>query len=79
MILDYEIKYPIDSEAIHKIEYLSDEQRLDVEFEKGFKYKYSYHNVPNDIFEEFNESDSKGAYFNESIRNKYKCTLVGIQ
>ena len=42
---------------------------LEIEFESGRVYQYF--NVPEDVFDEFLSSDSKGRYFNAHVRGKY--------
>jgi KTSC domain len=58
----------VNSTAIRAVGY--DGYRLTVEFQNGRTYDHP--GVPGWVFEEFIRSSSKGTYYNEHIRGKYK-------
>lgn len=58
---------PVDSTAIASIEYT---QILDIKFRSGASYRY--HGVPDAVYLDFVNSDSKGKFFQENIRNRYR-------
>lgn len=60
---------PVDSESIAAIGYDDDAEVLEVEFVTGAIYRYR--GVSQDVFEDFRQAPSKGAYFNRSIRDAY--------
>lgn len=59
---------PVESSTIKSIGYHNND--LYVKFNSDIMYKYL--NVPNDLFEAFKNSDSKGRFMNESIKNNFK-------
>lgn len=61
------------SHAIESISYDEATRVLTLSFKRG---TYRYEDVPADVYEELNKSDSKGSYFKENIRGKYKTTKV---
>lgn len=64
----------IRSSQIYSIGYLEEEQELYVEFTN--KTTYMYANVPKDVWNEFQRSDSKGSYFHSNIKTKYKYVKI---
>lgn len=64
----YTTLIPVDSSAIRAVGY--DGSTLTVEFHSGRIYDHP--NVPNSVFENFMHSSSKGAYYNQHIRGRYK-------
>jgi len=60
---------PVVSESIAAIGYDDDAEVLEVEFVSGAVYRYS--GVTQDLFEDFREAPSKGAFFNRNIKNAY--------
>lgn len=57
----------VNSAAIHQIEWQSG--TLSIWFHSSGKY--NYYGVPERTFEEFLDAPSKGAYFNNHIRDHY--------
>lgn len=66
---------PVVSESIAAIGYDDDAEVLEVEFATGAVYRYS--GVPQDVYEDFRQAPSKGAYFNRRIRDAYPFEQVG--
>ena len=64
----YTTLLPVDSSAIRAVGY--DGSTLTVEFHNGRIYDHP--NVPYAIFESLMRSSSKGAYYNQHIRGRYK-------
>ena len=60
---------PVISESIASIGYDDDAETLEVEFVTGAVYRYS--GVPQDVCEDFRQASSKGAFFNQHIKNAY--------
>jgi hypothetical protein len=58
------------SSVIRAFHYEPAEQRLDVRFVSG--RRYSYFEVPPEVFEQMSRSFSKGEFFNAHIRNRYR-------
>jgi hypothetical protein len=67
------MKKVLDSSALYMVDFkkVSENQTLlDVEFTTGGKYRYF--GVPTNIFEQMINSESKGKFFQENIRDRYK-------
>ena len=64
----YTTMIPVDSSAIRAVGY--DGSTLTVEFHSG--RIYGHPNVPYSVFENLMRSSSKGAYYNQHIRGRYK-------
>jgi KTSC domain-containing protein len=62
-------RQPVDSTSIASIGYDSTERKLEVEFKHGAVYLYLH--VPPDVFDAFVAADSKGVFFNATIKNSY--------
>ena len=60
---------PVSSRSIAAIGYDDDAETLEVEFVTG--RIYHYRGVSQDVFEDFREAPSKGAYFNQHIKDAY--------
>jgi hypothetical protein len=60
----------VASAAIARIEYDELSQELIVTFTTG--KTYTYFRVPPDVYREFLEAESKGRFFNETIRDRYR-------
>lgn len=56
-----------DSSNILKSTYFLKENRMYISFKRG--NTYSYENVPYEVYEEFEKSESHGKYFHSKIRN----------
>lgn len=63
-------RQPIDSSSIRSLGYDFASSRLEVEFAESGKV-YEYHDVPYSVYTELLEAESKGTYFNESIKDLY--------
>jgi len=59
----------IISSALTNVTYNKDTRELDIRFVNGRTYRYS--NVPSEIYEFLLKAESKGAFFNAQIRDKY--------
>ena len=60
---------PVVSESIAAIGYDDDAEALEVEFVTGRVYRYR--GVSQDVFEDFRQAPSKGAFFNRHIKDAY--------
>lgn len=67
-------KIPITSTPIISIAYRESESILTIKFSKG---TYCYFSVPKQVFEGFNASKSKDAYFKEHIKESFPCHQLG--
>lgn len=64
------MKHEVTSSVFSHVEYVPAEKSLLIDFHSG--YTYEYLNVPNSIIEQLLNSESKGKYFNKTIRNNFK-------
>lgn len=63
------------SAAIRHIHYKPANEELSIWFgPEGRRYKYF--GVPEFIYEALRDAESRGRFFNQSIRGKYECRLV---
>jgi YD repeat-containing protein len=60
----------VPSTVIRKFEYDAAEQRLAVHFTNG--RRYSYHDVPAELYEAMKGSFAKGEFFNAHIRGRFR-------
>lgn len=60
-----------DSSNIMKSIYLPDKKTLFIFFKKGVVY--SYHNVDNEVYVGFENSDSQGVYFSKNMAKNPNC------
>ena len=60
---------PVSSRSIAALGYDDDTETLEVEFVSGTVYRYR--SVSQDVFEDFRQAPSKGAYFNQHIKDAY--------
>jgi lysyl-tRNA synthetase class 2 len=60
------------SSVIRTFSYDPSQRRLDVVFTSG--RRYSYHDVPAEMFEAMRAAPSKGKFFNYRIRDRFRCT-----
>jgi hypothetical protein len=60
------------SSVLRRYHYDPTDHRLDVEFVSG--KRYSYHDVPERIWNRLLGATSKGGYFNRSIRDRFRFT-----
>lgn len=66
---------PVDSASLASIGYSIDARILETEFQQGDVYRFF--EVPLQTFEALCGAESKGAYFNRAIRNRYAHQKVG--
>lgn len=64
----------IQSSNIRKTEFDTETKELVVEFNNGLKY--SYENVPHQVYTQFRMSESQGKFFNSKIAKTYKYKRV---
>jgi hypothetical protein len=64
----------LDSSLLASARY-SEEATLDIEFHSGATYRYFA--VPRSIFDSLLSAESKGAFFNRHIRNRFHSQLIG--
>ena len=63
------MRTPVDSSLLSSIGYSID-ATLELEFRSGAIYRYFV--VPQTIFEGLIGAESKGAYFNRNVRNRFR-------
>ena len=59
----------VESSSLTKVAYDSERTILQVEFRD--QTIYQYFGVPRKIYQDLRQADSKGAYFNQHIRNSF--------
>ncbi|HEV3275971.1 MAG TPA: KTSC domain-containing protein [Terriglobia bacterium] len=64
----------VDSSSISEIGYDVTTGTLEVAFNNGGVYRYL--EVPDSLYQAFETCDSKGRFFNQNIRNVYRCVRV---
>jgi lysyl-tRNA synthetase class 2 len=62
------------SSVIRTFHYDPAEHRLDVVFVSGRRYRY--HDVPDELYGEMRRAFSKGEFFNEKIRDRFRFTRL---
>lgn len=67
-------RHLVDSTSLASIGYDSTDRTLEIEFKHGALYRYL--NVPNDVFEALRAADSKGTFFNATIKDSYAFVRV---
>lgn len=65
---------PVDSSMANALGYNAENHILQVEFKNGAVYQYT--GVESEIWDELQETDSIGKYFNHEIRGNYQCERV---
>ena len=60
---------PLSSRTLASAGYDADRCQLELEFRSG--KRYLYFQVPRHCYEELLQAESKGRYFNRSIRNRF--------
>jgi len=58
------------SEALNSYYYEKGRQELTIEFANGQSYRYAA--VPEDVYYGLTQAESKGAYYNQAIRDRFK-------
>lgn len=66
--------YPVNSSQISYIGYDEETKELFITFKNGSTYKYE--DVPEDIYKILLSSPTKGKYFADNIKDKYKTTKL---
>ena len=66
-------RQPVNSSTVISIGYEPTSSTLEVEFKNGI---YQYYNVPESIYQQFMESDSKGKFLHAYIKPAYPCSRV---
>jgi lysyl-tRNA synthetase class 2 len=62
------------SSVIRTFRYDPIDQYLDVVFVSGRRYRY--HQVPGEIYDSMRRAFSKGWFFNQHVRDHFRCTRV---
>ena len=63
------IECVIDSSNLLKTQYFANNKNLYIFFKRG--HVYAYQNVPHEIYEQFEKSDSQGEFFRKTIAKDY--------
>lgn len=74
MVKDHITKKTKGSWALKRIEYYPNGERLRVFMVDGSVIDYT--GVPRSVFNALSEAESKGAFFNKSVRNNYSWSYV---
>lgn len=61
----------VSSGAISAVGYDPITRRMKIRFQQGQTYDFC--NVPQHVFDELLHASSKGAYYNDHIRDRYQC------
>jgi len=67
----------VESSSLLSVSYLPSRSLLEVEFRDGALYKFF--DVPPDCVEQLLSSNSKGAYFNRNIRNRFRYQRISLR
>jgi hypothetical protein len=65
---------PVESDAIRSIGYDREAMILEIEFADGAVYQYL--RVPADVHDAFMSAESKGKFFQQSIRDNYQTVWI---
>ncbi len=68
---------PVESSVMDEVEYDADAQVLTITFDSGKVYRYK--GVPEGVYGELMAADSKGTYFNASIKGQYEFEDVSAE
>lgn len=60
---------PVQSSNIAAAGYNAATKTMDVQFKNGSRYSYA--DVPQDVFDDFLSADSKGQFFNTNIKSRF--------
>jgi KTSC domain len=60
---------PVQSSVMTKVDYDGDSAELDITFTSGKTYRYLH--VPLEIYVDLLDAESKGAYFNDNIKDVF--------
>ena len=64
----------LESTSLSAATYQEQSASLELEFQRGAVYRYN--GVPAQVYQEFLQSESKGRYFNQRIRNHFTYTQI---
>ena len=64
----------VESSNLASVGYDHDAATLEIEFHNGGIYQYSA--VPQDIYESLINAGSKGDYFNNYVKERYRCKRI---
>lgn len=64
----------VESSNLASVGYDHDTATLEIKFHSGAIYQYS--GVPQDIYESLINAGSKGAYFNNYVKERYRCKRI---
>lgn len=62
---------PVRSSAMRTVGYDQSTRRMRITFEQG--HSYDFCGVPVHVYEALMRARSKGAYYNDHIRDRYQC------
>lgn len=68
-------RQPVTSTSLAAVAFDYGSNTLEVEFQNARVYRYR--GVPQAIYENLKEAESKGRFFNANIRNRYPYVRVG--
>lgn len=68
---------PVDSSALSRVSYTQGDSTLTIEFPRGDLYFYP--GVPVDIYADFINADSKGAFYRENICGEFESIKVPLE
>ncbi len=66
----------VESSVLASVLYLPGRRLLEIEFHSGLFYQYF--DVPQHSYSELLKAESKGAYFNAHIRNRFFCKQIDL-
>ena len=66
----------LGSTNLHSVGYRSEDSLLLVQFNNGAAYEY--YDVPQYVYDDLLQAESKGKYFAQVIRNRYACKKTQI-
>lgn len=64
----------VQSSNLRSVGYDSSTSTLEIEFNSGGVYQYF--DVPESVYSELMEASSKGSYFHENIKDKYRTQRI---
>jgi hypothetical protein len=66
----------VESTTMRSMGYAAKDRILEIEFQTGTIYQYL--EVPKTVYQEFQNAESKGQYFNRAIRDQYEFVRLGV-
>ncbi|BAZ09438.1 hypothetical protein NIES4071_12460 [Calothrix sp. NIES-4071] len=67
---------PVDSSLANAVGYDAENHVLQVEFQNGAVYQYT--GVDDEVWDDLQQTDSIGKYFNQEIKGNYQCARVDL-